>query len=148
MMDRLLARRMMVTSGRGATYNGGMTARNGVVGVVVVALASPSPAQASCVPTTAAQQRARADVIFDGVALEGPTASGVQRFRVTRYLKAGGPRIVRVATGHIRRADGTGSVTSVSIVAARGQRWRIFARGSARRVLQSNVCDGSRPLRR
>jgi hypothetical protein len=138
-----------VTSERPATYNEGVPARRGILfGVLAVALASATPAQASCIPATAAQQRARADVIFDGVALEGATASGVQRFRVTRYLKGSGPRIVRVATGHIRRADGTGSVTSVSIVAARGQRWRIFARGSARRVLQSNVCDGSRPLRR
>lgn len=44
-------------------------------------------AYASCVPMTVAQQRARADVIFDVVALNGPTPSGVQRFRVTRYLK-------------------------------------------------------------
>ncbi len=101
-------------------------------------------AQASCLPISPAEQRARADVIFDGVALEGPTATGVQRFRVNRYLKGRGPRIVRVATGNIRRADGSGSVTSVSIIAARGQRWRIFARGSARRVLRSTVCDGSR----
>jgi hypothetical protein len=101
-------------------------------------------AQASCLPISPAEQRARADVIFDGVALEGPTATGVQRFRVNRYLKGRGPRIVRVATGNIRRADGSGSVTSVSIIAARGQRWRIFARGSPRRVLRSTVCDGSR----
>jgi hypothetical protein len=101
-------------------------------------------AQASCLPISPAEQRARADVIFDGVALEGPTATGVQRFRVNRYLKGRGPRIVRVATGNIRRADGSRSVTSVSIIAARGQRWRIFARGSARKVLRSTVCDGSR----
>ena len=93
---------------------------------------------------SAAEKRARADVIFDGVALEGPTATGVQRFRVTRYLKGRGPSIVRVATGTIRRADGSGSVTSVSVVAKRGQRWRIFARGSPRKVLRTSICDGSR----
>jgi hypothetical protein len=93
---------------------------------------------------TAAQQRARADVIFDGFALNGPTATGIQRFRVSRYLKGRGPSIVRVNTGNIRRADGTGSVTSVSLIARRGERWRIFARGSAKDVLQSTVCDGSR----
>jgi hypothetical protein len=91
-----------------------------------------------------AEQRARADVIFDGVALEGSTATGVQRFKVIRYLKGRGPRVVRVSTGNIRRADGSGSVTSVSVVAARGQRWRIFARGSPRKVLRTSVCDGSR----
>ena len=104
----------------------------------------PMPARASCVPLTPAEQRARAGVIFDGVALEGPTATGVQRFRVTRYLKGRGPRVVRVETGTIRRADGSGSVTSVSVVAERGQRWRIFARGSPRNVLRTTICDGSR----
>ncbi|HEU4689372.1 MAG TPA: hypothetical protein VFS23_13450, partial [Vicinamibacterales bacterium] len=101
-------------------------------------------ASASCIPMTASQQRARADVIFDGVALNGPTATGVQRFRVTRYLKGKGPMVVRVQTGNIRRADGTGQVTSVSIIVARGQRWRIYARGSAQKVLVTSVCDGSR----
>jgi hypothetical protein len=112
-----------------------------------VALFAAATAEASCVPSTPAQQRARASVIFDGIALEGATATGIQRFRVARYLKGRGPRIVRVATGNIRRADGTGSVTSVSIIVRRGERWRIFARGSAWRVLQTNACDGSRRLR-
>jgi hypothetical protein len=113
---------------------------------VAVALLTAAAAEASCIPSTPAQQRARATVIFNGVALEGPTATGVQRFRVTRYLKGRGPRVVRVATGNIRRADGTGSVTSVSVIAARGRRWTIFGRGSAWRVVQTNVCDGSRRL--
>jgi hypothetical protein len=101
-------------------------------------------AGASCIAMSPAEQRARADVIFDGVVLEGPTATGVQRFRVIRYLKGRGPRVVHVSTGNVRRADGSGSVTSVSVVAARGQRWRIFARGSPRKVLRTSVCDGSR----
>jgi hypothetical protein len=107
-------------------------------GLILVAAA-----EASCIAMSPAEQRARADAIFDGLALEGPTATGVQRFRVIRYLKGRGPRVVRVSTGHIRRADGSGSVTSVSVVAARGERWRIFARGSPRRVLRTSVCDGS-----
>ena len=101
-------------------------------------------ADASCIPMSPAEQRARANVIFDGVALEGPTATGVQRFRVIRYLKGRRPTVVRVNTGNVRRADGSGSVTSVSVVALRGQRWRIYARGSAGKVLQTSVCDGSR----
>jgi hypothetical protein len=113
-----------------------------------VAAALPGIARASCVAMTASEQRARASVIFDGVALEGPTATGVQRFRVSRYLKGSGPRIVRVATGEIRSPDGTGVVTSVSIHALRGERWRIFARGSALRTLRSSICDGSRRLGR
>jgi hypothetical protein len=114
------------------------------VGIAAALLASA--AHASCVPTTAAQQRARADVIFNGVALEGPTATGVQRFRVSRYLKGSGPRIVRVNTGHVRRADGTGTITSVSLNVSRGERWRIFARRSTRNVLLTSVCAGSRKL--
>ena len=95
---------------------------------------------------TAAEQRARADVIFDGRALDGPTATGVQRFRVARYLKGQGPEIVRVDTGTIRRADGSGSTSSVSPLVKRGERWRIFARGSARKILRTTLCDGSRRL--
>jgi len=115
-----------------------------LAGAAAVAAALAAAAQASCIPTSPAEQRARADVIFDGVALEGPTPTGVQRFRVSRYLKGRGPRVVRVQTGTIRRRDGTGSVTSVSVVAARGQRWRIFARGSVNRVVRTSLCDGSR----
>ena len=117
-----------------------LLAATAAVGGVVFA----SAADASCVPMSPAEQRARADVIFDGVALEGPTPTGVQRFRVSRYLKGRGPKVVRVSTGVVRRADGSGSITSVSIVVARGERWRILARGSARKVLRTSVCDGSR----
>jgi hypothetical protein len=115
------------------------------IGVALASLLSvPSTAQASCVLLTPAEQRARAQVILDGIALEGPTATGVQRFRVTRYLKGTGPGVVRVQTGTIRRTDGAGSTTSVSLVVKRGERWRIFGRGSASKILQTTVCDGSR----
>ena len=113
---------------------------------IAAAAASPPPASASCLRTTVAEQRARAHVIFDGVALDGPTAAGIQRFRVSRYRKGAGPRIVRVQTGYVRLADGGATITSVSIAPERGQRWRIFARGDARRLLRTNLCDGSRPL--
>lgn len=105
-----------------------------------------SIAYASCMPLTPAQQRAAASVIFDGVALEGPTATGIQRFRVTRYLKGSGPTVVRVQTGNKRGPNGQVSVTSVSIAVGRGQKWRIFGQGSARKVLSTNVCLGSRKL--
>ena len=105
-----------------------------------------STAAASCMPLSAAQKRAAAHVIFDGVALDGPTATGIQRFRVLRWSKGSGPRIVRVQTGHVVRPDGTGMTTSVSLVVKRNEKWRIFARGSARKVLRSNACDGSRRL--
>jgi hypothetical protein len=114
--------------------------------LAAVALGIVQTASASCVRTTDAEQRARAHVIFDGVALDGPTATGIQRFRVTRYRKGGGPGVVRVSTGNVRRSDGTSTVTSVSILVAQGERWRIFARGKPDRVLQTNLCDGSRRL--
>ena len=107
-------------------------------------LAAPATGQASWCRISAAEQRARADVIFDGIALDNATPTGIQRFRVTRYLKGRGPTVVRVNTGNVRRADGTGSITSVSVIARRGERWRIFGRGSARKVVRTSVCDGSR----
>jgi len=115
-----------------------------VAAATLAVLVGAATAEASCIFQTPAEQRARADVVFDGVTLEGPTATGVQRFKVTHYLKGRGPAIVRVQTGHKVRADGSGSTTSVSVVALKGERWRIFARGSTRRTLQTNVCDGSR----
>lgn len=111
---------------------------------VTFALLLAGVAHASCVSLTAAQQRAGANVIFEGVALENPTATGVQRFRVTRFLKGRGPEIVRVQTGNVLRPDGSGTTTSVSLFVKRGERWRIFARGSARRTLRASKCDGSR----
>jgi hypothetical protein len=109
----------------------------------LAALLVASSAYGSCIRQTQAELRARAQVIFDGVALENATATGIQRFRVTRYLKGRGPRIVRVDTDNVRRPDGTGSVTSVSIIVRRGERWRIFGRGSPKRVLSTSVCAGS-----
>lgn len=111
---------------------------------VVAAAVFASAASASCIRLSAQEQRARASVIFDAIALEGPTATGVQRFRVRRYLKATGPAVVRVNTGFIKHRDGSGTLTSVSLVVRRGERWRIFGRGSPLRIIQTNLCDGSR----
>jgi hypothetical protein len=116
------------------------------VTALLVCAVSATSAYASCLRSTPTEQRARADVIFDGVAVEGPTASGVQRFNVVRYRKGSGPRVVRVKTGVVRRADGSGSITSVSIFVRRGERWRIFAQGSPRKVLTTSSCAGSRKL--
>ena len=71
-----------------------------------------SAASASCIRTTVAEQRARADVIFDGRALDGPTATGIQRFRVSGYIKGRGPAIVRVQTGTTRSPDVTPSLSN------------------------------------
>lgn len=125
-----------------------MRRRHILLAAAIVAAIVPGVARASCIPMTPAQQRARATVIFEGRALESATATGVQRFRVSRYLKGSGPQIVRVATGEVRRPGGGGIVTSVSLHVLRGERWRIYARGSARRILQTSVCDGSKRIAR
>jgi hypothetical protein len=117
------------------------------LGVVLASLVVAQPAAASCVPMTAAQQRARAHIIFIGVAVDGPTATGIERFRVTRYLKGNGPGIVRLSTGRKRYPGGGGVITSVSIDARRGETWRIYARRLRPGIFQTTVCDGSRRVR-
>jgi hypothetical protein len=119
-----------------------------IAACLVASLVLAASAAASCIAMTAAQQRARASIIFDGVALGGPTPTGIERFRVVRFLKGRGPQIVRLRTGRKRSAGGGGMVTSVSIDARRGETWRIFARRLRPGVFDTNVCDGSRRLRR
>ncbi len=123
-----------------------MRSKRVLFAAVIAAGIVPGLARASCIAMTPAQQRARANVIFEGRALESATATGVQRFQVTRYLKGSGPKTVRVATGEVRHAGGGGIVTSVSLHVLRGERWRIYAQGSARRILRTSVCDGSKRI--
>ena len=104
---------------------------------------APAAASASCASLTPAQQWALADVVFDGTALEGPTETGVQRFRVTRYLKGSGPAVVGVQTGNRRSSGGSVVTSSVAIAPAAGERWRIFARRLAGGTLDTNACLGS-----
>jgi hypothetical protein len=124
-----------------------MSSRVAAAFTCAIVLAWPASAFGSCVPQTPGQQLRNAAVVFDGVALEGPTETGVQRFRVDRYVKGGGPEIVAVATGVVARPDGTGSTTSVSVAAAAGERWRLYAmRRAGGPILETSVCAGSRRL--
>lgn len=125
-----------------------MKLKRGIVAVALIAAVAPGVASASCILMTPAEQRARARVIFEGVALDSPTTTGVQRFRVTRYVKGTGPKFVRVSTGEVKHAGGGGIVTSVSIHVVRGERWRIFSIDPARKVMRTSVCDGSKRLAR
>jgi len=120
--------------------------RRALVAVVVLCFLASSTAHAACSGLTVKERWARAEVVIDARALESATPTGVQRFRVIRYLKGHGPAIVRVNTGVVVQADGSGSAGGESLFVRRGQRWRIFAQGSPRRTLRSSVCDGSRRL--
>jgi hypothetical protein len=119
----------------------GLIAAAGIVG-----LAASEAAHASCLPMTAEQQQQRATVVFEGVALEGATASGRRRFRVDRYVKGGGGDVITVATGVRRHPDGTGVTTSVSVEAAKGERWLVFAAPDESGGLTTSVCEGSRKI--
>src|SRR5437867_3289554 len=118
-----------------------------VVGAVL-ALGLPAAASASCIgPLTGKQLEARADVIFVGVALDGPTETGIQRFQVDRYLKGAGPETAAVATGVVARPDGTGSTTSVSVDVKAGERWQVYAtKRPESDVLETSECAGSGKL--
>ena len=100
-------------------------------------------AHASCAPVSSSDRWKLAAVIVDARALEGPTATGVQRFRVIRYLKGRGPALVRVETGVARNPYGSWVASSEGLFVRRGERWRIFARGPSRRILRTSICDGS-----
>ena len=101
---------------------------------------------AGCAPLTSSQLRARAAVVFVGVALEGPTATGIQRFRIQRYVKGSGPAVVRVATGTIRHDGGEVGVPGVSLRVRKGERWRIFGRLAGSQVVRTTLCAGSHRL--
>src|SRR5262245_39587525 len=64
-------------------------------------------ARAACVAMSGSDLWRLAPVIVDARALEGPTPTGVQRFRVVRYLKGSGPAVIRVATGVAHNPDGS-----------------------------------------
>jgi hypothetical protein len=117
-----------------------------VILVVLGGLAAPPSAFALCVPSTEQERMAWADVIFEGTALEGSTETGVQRFRVSRYLKSGGPEVVSVQTGRWVSTSGFSGGSSISINVEAGTEWRIFGRGSPGAILDTNTCLGSKPL--
>jgi len=120
-------------------------------GAVVLALAGGSDAvsrQSQCIALTQKQLRTQAQVIFDAVALRGPSYRGVllspARFRVLRYRKGHGDRNVRVQT-EIRKSGGrVYAWVSEAIDPRAGERWRIYGRGARNGVVQTSDCSGSR----
>jgi hypothetical protein len=109
----------------------------------VLLVLAATDAHASCAAVSASDRWKLAAVIADARALEGPTATGVQRFRVLRYLRGGGPVVIRVATGVTYNPDGSWAGSGEGLLVHRGERWRIFASDSSRGILRTSACDGS-----
>jgi hypothetical protein len=129
-----------------------ITRRIGYATMTTAVLAWPlllvAPAAASCVETTEAEQRAQADVVFDGRALPGPAADGAllspARFAVDASLEGGGPDVVEVVTATRDEGGGTVSHLSVGIDPRAGETWRIYAtRPDGGGPLETSVCAGS-----
>ena len=108
---------------------------------------------ASCAALTVAQQFKAARVVFDGTMLSGPTVllgkvrmlSSPAQVRVIRYLKAHGPKTVRVDTAAALAGSGV-AVSEDGIEPHAGQRWRIYSNRS-RQPFTTSICAGSRLLR-
>ncbi len=114
-----------------------------LIGLLIAALAGgvARPAAASCANLTADQQFAHAHVVFDAVALTGPTATGFERFHVLRYLKSSGPQLIQVSTGRA-----ISMISSIAITPRPGEMWRIYAKRLANGLFDTNECLGSRRL--
>lgn len=117
-----------------------------VAGVAALLLAlGASPSWASCTRESGSGQRARADAVFLGVALDGPAADGYlvspARFEVLEYEKGTGARVVDVTTGTL--VEGL-HMTALSngIHPEAGERWRIYGRHNGE-VIETSACDGS-----
>jgi hypothetical protein len=121
----------------------------------------PAPGEAfavDCRPQDPGTSRARADVVFDAVALSGPAVAGrllsPARMQVLRYRKGGGPRTVAVTTGLRDELTGLSIGTEGEFIPEPGETWRIYGRlrGTPSRVrrgeaVPTSVCFGTRPIR-
>jgi hypothetical protein len=108
----------------------------------------PSAAYASCVEMSEAEQRDRADVVFEGRALPGPETDGSlltpARFEVEEYLEGDGPDVVDVVTASRDEGGGIVSHVSVGVSPRAGETWRIYARRpTVDGPLETSECDGS-----
>lgn len=118
-------------------------------------LGPAGPAGASCLSTNKIKAHIQADVVFDGVALEGPTVPhGDQEiltspisFRVTTYLKGEGPPVVKVDGGTpppLEPGQPVGPFRTTLLAARPGQAWRIYGAGSPAGVLSASSCTSYR----
>jgi len=103
-----------------------------------------SPALASCLQTTVAQQAALADVVVYGTVTETrqtfAPASGVIRFRADRFLKGSLPGEVEVYLGPTKG----GAITSVDYSAViRGEGHTLYLKAAGNGAWQTDACSGS-----
>jgi hypothetical protein len=119
------------------------------VATLAVLVFTPA-AYSSCMETTPAKQSDIAEVVFEGIALGGPAVDGVlvspARFRVTRYLKGGGPDTRLVETALRRSASGSVGHLSVGILPGEGEHLRIFGGDTRAGVVSTGICSGSGPI--
>jgi len=103
-----------------------------------------SPALASCLQTTVAEQAALAEVVVYGTVTETrqtfAPASGVIRFRPDRFLKGTLPGEVEVYLGPTKG----GAITSVDYSAViRGEAHTLYLRAAGSGAWQTDACSGS-----
>lgn len=107
---------------------------------IVVAVAG-APAHASCVRLTPKQLVQRADAVFVGRVLSVSASGASAKFRVLTVSKGDLAKrsVVRVT------ADPFPSSITINWRPRAGQRWRVYAKRSGRRLI-TNDCMGSRPI--
>jgi hypothetical protein len=130
------------------------------LGLAGAFLVAPGDASAlDCRPQDPDTSRARADVVFDAVALSGRQVAGrlvsPARMQVLRYRKGRGPRTVPVRTGLRDQLTGLSVGTEGEFIPEAGETWRVYGRlrGTPTRirrggVVPTSVCYGTRPIRR
>ena len=119
---------------------------------VVTTSPPPKGSSASCT-VRPGEASAHAKTILIGTMLGGQTAgTGTARVlvtpakvRVTKYVRGGGPDVVRVDTG-VSLDSGVARVEEDGIMPAPGQRWMIVS-DSKHPPLTTSVCAGSRQLK-
>jgi len=111
---------------------------------LVLASLIPGVARAMCLPATDAERFAAADIVFEGLVVQGHYSPAP--LKVLRYIKGSGPKELSIETGNVRNPDGTMTSTSVGITPRRGETWLIFGLGTRKGAVITSSCAGSRRL--
>jgi hypothetical protein len=117
--------------------------RNGSATLLLVML-MPGITRAMCLPATDAERLADADIVFEGLVIEGPLSPA--RLKVLRYIKGSGPAELAVKTGNVKNPDGTITANSAGIRPRPGELWVIYGLGTSEGAVVTSSCAGSRRL--